>query len=254
LTPLTVISRALVVGGLAGARPALTLCCLQLSVALLTDGSSVPEGFRWLVHHYAIVAVGLLAVLEHFARTDPDLDEVLEIPSLVVGVVTAALLPVLLPALDGGVSAGPAAPAAPTAPDAGPSVVRAGLPEDLLGLQGGAILAAVMSSLALLWTRRRVMRAIGSLSLSQRWYRWLETGGVVGAMAVLALLPAVAAALALVVVLGSAAAGAAIWAAGATRDDLARRPCPGCGHKVRVEAVACPKCGVELTPPRPLEG
>lgn len=249
MTPLTIISRALVAGGLAGARPALTLLCLQLAIVLLTDGSGLPEGFGWLLHYAAIAAVAAMALLEHFARTDPDLDEALEIPNAIVGVVIAAMLPVLLPALDSA-EAGGAEPA-PTA-EASPLVARAGIIDSLRGSQGAAIIASIAASLLLLWVRRRVLTALGTLSLSQRYYRWTETGVIVGSMAVLALLPALAVALAVVVVVGSITVGGVLWLMGRQRDELYRHPCPGCGRKVRKEATVCPECQADLDPPRKL--
>lgn len=253
MSPLAIISRAIIAGGLAGARPALTLLLIQIGVAAFTDGSAVPDGLEWLVHVYAIAVVAVLAVVEHFARTDPDLDELLQVPNLIVGVLVAATIPLLLPALD----AEPTLPGAEEQPteeatSTGLVTANAGLPDGLFGMDGLMMLVAIIMSLALFWIRRQVLKAFGSLSLSQRYYRWAESGVIVGAVAVLVLLPVLTIALAAVVLLGSAAVGVSVWVFQKHRDDEARRECPHCKVRIRKEALLCPECGAEVTPERRL--
>jgi hypothetical protein len=254
MSPVAIIARAIIAGGLAGARPLLTLLLVQVAVGFFTDGSGVPEGLEWLVHTYAIAIVAALAVVEHFARTDPDLDELLQVPSVVVTLVIAATLPLLLPALD----SEPRLPweDRPTGDEASSSglvTAKAGMPDGLFGLEGLKLIAAVVMALALFWTRRQVMRAFGALSLSQRYLRWAESGVIVGAFAVLALLPALTVALAVLVMVGSAVTGVSLWTFQRRRDDEARRPCPQCEARIRKEALRCPKCGAEVEPRRRLE-
>ena len=126
------------------------------------------------------------------------------------------------------------------------------MPDGLFGMEGVKIISAIAAALLLFWVRRKLVRTLGGLSVSQRYYRWAESGVIVGSMALLVLLPVLTIALAAVVVLGSTAVGVTIVLVQRHRDDEARRACPECDARIRKEATRCPKCGQEIEPERGL--
>jgi hypothetical protein len=239
-------AQVIVAGGLAGARPALTLFILQLFAALFAV-EAIPQELSWIISVYAITAVGIAALIEHFARTDPDLDEVLAVPNKIIGTITAILISVLLIALRSG-------EAPPEEEHAKASLlVAAGLAalnRDIVLLVLAAVLAA-LSSLVVSWARGRVLAALDIMAVPGRFVRWLETGTVAGALALVLLLPVLSIVLAALLLVVSTAAGFLVRALERRRDELAREGCE-CGYAVRVEALVCPSCGKERTPSKVL--
>lgn len=245
MEPLTVLSRAVVAGGLSGARPALTLLLLQ-GFARFFAGASFPPETLWIIHEYTIVIVAAVALVEHYTRSDPDLEELMEVPNKVIGVGVSIMLSSIILQLGGEIS--PPEEAAPSNGEvAAVQVVMAGFPEGLLGLRGLTILLAVAASLGMSWVRKRVMLVMADASISERWWRWLETGAVIGAVAAISLVPLLAVVLAAALVVVGAAVGGAIWSVQKARDERARTDC-SCGKRVRKEAVYCPSCHAEITP------
>ena len=244
MEPITIVSRGIVAGGFTGARPALTLLLLQL-YARFFHQTEFPEGFGWIVHEYALVAVAAVAIAEHFVRTDPDFEEMMEIPNMIVGMMVSILLSIMVVAMGGELDQVQEITA--QLRESSWVVAHAGLPDGLLGLKGLTILSSVLASMGLGWVRRRIMASLASVSLSERWYRWIETGTVIGAITAIALVPILAVALAGLVVVGGVVAGASIWLVQSRLDARARVACE-CGHMVRREAQICPKCGAEIEP------
>ncbi len=245
MSPTIIISRAIVAGGLTGARPALTLALLQIYARWFHE-PDLPEGFEWIIHEYAIIAVAAAAVVEHFVRTDPDFEEMMEYPNMAIGLLVSIMLSVLVLSIGGEMSQVEAVTAS-GASGQGLEVLRAGWPEGVLGLQGLTVLASVLASLGLGWVRRKAMTTLAGVSISERWGRWIETGTVIGAVTTIALVPVLAVALAVVLVVAGVVVGATIWVVGNRVDARARTAC-ACGHRVRKEASVCPKCGAELEP------
>lgn len=245
MTPLQLICRALVAGGLAGARPTLMLLIVLVSIVIFSDASALPEDFRWLVHQYALIAIAAFVIVEYFARTDPDMEELLELPNAVISAGVAALLPALLPALDVSVDGLEIPGLTPDEPgDGSTPTVNASLFDG----QIFKVVIAMAAALLTFWLKRRVVTALSAASISQRYYRWLETGAIVGAMAALVLVPALTVLLAVVVVASSVALGTTVWFVQRRLDRRARRPCPHCDYGVRREALLCPECRTELEP------
>ena len=250
MSPVVVVAQVIVAGGLAGARPALTLCLLQVYVAVLA-AESLPPDLLWTVNGWAIAAVGLAALVEHFARTDPDLDELLELPNKAIGALSGVVVAALLVALRTGAGLDPGA----DEPGAEPGLLHAGLVADLRGSTGLLVLSAVCAvatGFVVGWARRRILSALDLMAVPSRAVRWVETGTVAGALALVLLLPILAVALAAVVVVGSTTAGLIVRGVERRRDELSRVACV-CGREVRVEALLCPTCGRELEPRRRLD-
>lgn len=246
MDPMTTIARVIVAGGLTGARPALTLCLLQLWVALFADEALPPE-LAWMVHAYAIAAVAVAVVVEHYARSDPDLDEVMNVPNMVIGGVAGALTSVLLLGMAGVEAGGGERAALEAIPFA-----RAGF------LDGGGwtmaivgALAASAASVGVAWVRRRLLAALDLLAVPARAVRWTETGTVAGALGLVLLVPVTAVLLAGVLVVGSVVVGVVVRAVDRRREELGRVEC-ACGRRVRAEALVCPACGRSLEPAKKL--
>jgi hypothetical protein len=237
------IAQIIVAGGMAGARPALTLFALQLFVALFA-AEAVPVDYAWLVSVYAITAVGIAALVEHFARTDPELDELLALPNAAIGAAAATLISGILVLL------GTEAESALGASSAALHLALAGFGAEALDglplIVVGAVLSVVMS-LLVGWTRRQLLAALDVMAVPGRLVRWLETGSVIGALALVLLVPVLAVALAVLLVVASSAVALVVRGVERRRDRVARRPC-GCGYMVRNEASVCPSCGEEREP------
>lgn len=244
MDPLTIISRGIVAGGLTGARPALTLFLLQLYARFFFE-PSFPDGFGWIIHEYAIIAIGVASLVEHFVRTDPDFEEMAEIPNQIAGVLVSIMLSVLIIAVGGQESDVPTSTESANA--LLPVTLNAGLPDGIFGLQGLTLLLSVGASLGLGWVRRRVISTLADVTIAERWWRWLETGGVIGAVTAIALVPVLAIVLAALIVLAGGGVGLSIWLVQKRRDASARVAC-ACGYMVRKEALLCPECGAELEP------
>lgn len=244
MDPVILIGQAMAAGGLTGARPALTLFVLQLYAAFIAQ-PVLPDAMGWVVHTYALIVVGALAVGEHFALTDPEFDELVEIPKAIVSVTAASLTAALVVSLGGDPQIwdlpADAAPTVTAMHSAGPTAA-------LLGIPGVAIGAAVASCLSLGWFRRQVMRAFEAMALPNAWWRWLETGTVAGGAAVVAFFPLIAVGLAVLILLVSLGGGGMIWAWSKRQDTKARRPCPSCSKAIRKEALICPACKTPLAP------
>lgn len=241
MDPVALIARIVVAGGFAGARPLLTLFVLQLYVALF-ETPDLPAGFDWLIHEYAIGAMGVLAIVEHFVRTDPDIDELLQWPSAAVGAGAAMVSAVLLASISGEVM-----PATEPTLAALPSLGVIAVSEMSLGMSVLGAALGVVVSLGALWVRRQIMDALNATSFSSRFTRWGETGVVIGAVVGILALPGAAVVLAILMVVGMAVAAFVVRAFEKAADEQSRRQCE-CGYLARNEATICPECKTSLEP------
>jgi hypothetical protein len=246
MDPITIISQSVTAGGLTGARPALTLFLLQL-YGLFLAKPTLPEGTEWLLNEYVVGVCGALVVVEHFVRTEPDFEEVMKIPNQVLGVVVAVGGALLLAGLG-------------EDPERWKEVSQRALiwtagggGEGAMGTLTVSMVLAAGSSLGLGWVRRRLMEALGALSLPSRWWRWIEAGGVTGVVAMVVLLPVLALVLALALALVTGATAGLVWWVQRIRDQRSRRDCPNpsCSARPRVEASVCPACKTALRPAEP---
>lgn len=236
MNALTIISQAIAAGGLAGARPALTLGLL-LAWSRFVSPATLPSGMDWLLHDITLGVVAVLAVVEHFVRTEPDFEEFMKIPNAISGVVVAMAGALLL----GGMGDDPARwQEVALVAGAGAGV----------GTMSAAVLLSAATSAALWRLRAWAFDAISDLSFLHSWWRWIEAGGIVGLVVLILSLPVLSIGVAVVLVLGSAAVGALIYSVQKKRDQAARRDCatPGCEYRVRREAVICPSCQAEVAP------
>ena len=245
---ITAISQALVAGGLSGARPLLVLFLLSLW-ARFGAVLSLPTDAAWMVHPVALGVLGSLALVEHAAAVDADVRALLRGPLAALAVVGGVWTARVVLLLDG-TGATVAAPAGPAgflagAPFPGGAFAWHG-PADAIALAAGAGAAAAVVAL-----KARVLAWLDGLLVPARWLRWLETGGVVGTLAAVLLLPVLAVALAILLT----ALTVAVWAGGRVvqraLDAHGRVPCPACGYPMRPEAVRCAGCRRDLDAPPP---
>ena len=233
-------------------RPAATLFAVQLLTAGLVHfgTATLPAGAAWSISPLAL-GVGLaVCVLEWLFQHTEGADELvrtLHADKLVAAALAmpATLLLVSLTAVaePGAVlTDGPATDLAL----ATQKLAESGRP---LAEQAGFLGLAVALNLALTWLRGELRDFVESVHLERIW-AWLETGGVVVGLVLLALAPAVGLVLVALFVL----AGAGVWvgsrAVAALLDAARRRQCLSCRRSIRVEAVRCRYCNAEAEPLR----
>ncbi|MGM0559101.1 MAG: hypothetical protein ACQEVA_22140 [Myxococcota bacterium] len=248
----------------AAARPAATFFGVQIVVALLVayDMASLTPTFSWMISVPALVVAGVLAVMETAAKHDPDIAAVLRdlhVDNMTgaFGAFTAALLFAALGMPESeaaGLIEGGSTLPEPGAGDVGENAsgvlgatATAATAEHNPAVQVGAVGGALGINLGLTWLRSELLEFIDDFDLGTLWAR-LETGGVIGVLVLLPLLPLIVFAFILVfgIVLGSAA-----WASKKAMDYIDQRSrveCASCGYEVREEASLCPECGAERQP------
>ena len=217
---ITLIGQALFAGGLTGARPFLTL--LVLAVASKLSGHVPPNDVLWLLSPYALVALAVLAYVEHEARTDPDFEQLLARPLQLLAVVAGVLVARLLQ------------------PSGDEVLATAG--------HAGVAAGAGLASLLVGELRRRLFDVFDEALSVEGIYARIEAGGIIGLLLVMVLLPVLASALLLLFTLMGIvlAVGMRGWAAAADR--AARVPCNHCQHARRREASRCPACKQAIQP------
>ena len=115
-----------------------------------------------------------------------------------------------------------------------------------------AVLAvSVLVYVAVSWGRLHVWRFLHASGLS-RWATWLESLGVLGLGLIAGLAPIVAGGAAMALAVPLVVGPFLVGTIDRARDRRRRRPCPECGHAVRVEASRCPSCLAHLDVQRPL--
>ncbi len=237
------------------ARPATTFFIVQAFVfgLLHYEVASLPASLHWAISLPALVAVAVVAVIENLALHDSDIGEVLHDAGIdkIAGAAGATTSMLLFAAL--GL---PEAEAARLAGD-----------DSLVGLFNGevwaasagtstatraAVVAAALATHAgLAWLRGKVVMLMADLDLGGVW-AGVETGGVIGVMVLVAVLPVVAAIVVVALMITFAVAGLGAQGLAMWLDRRRRSPCRSCETPVRHEASKCPNCGSSLSPSRVL--
>jgi hypothetical protein len=233
-------------------RPFLTLLLLVGVPTLLIDTNwwapsdwYLPKAQLWMV-----AGLLVLAVMEHVARSRALYAEAIErLPwdRLMVNVIVWLLY------VWGVTHTMEGAPlAAPAAPDLGEiskvdyvELAKTLAPQSLL------LVGSLSINTGAAFARRSALDLLRSFGMGGIAH-WLESFGVIGVVLVAVFLPVAAlllAALALAPVIFVVAAAKMVER---RIDQDRRRPCPSCGHSVRVEASLCPDCWTEIPIARPL--
>jgi hypothetical protein len=245
----------------AAARPAASFLGVQIIVAIMVaqEFASLPESMQWLISVPALVVAAVLAGLETAAKHDPDIAAILrdlQVDNLTgaFGAFTAALLFAALgipeaqaaALVEGARSAGGAGLAA----NAGgllDATATAASSEHGTALKVGAIGGALGLNLGLTWMRSQILEFVDDFELGRLWAR-IETGGVVGVLILLPLLPLIAFGFLLFFALVFVAVAFAVRLARRVADERARGGCETCDYQVRAEATLCPECKTEREP------
>lgn len=118
-----------------------------------------------------------------------------------------------------------------------------------IGEQAAILGAALALNLLLTWVRGEAREFVSQLHFDRLW-AWVESGGVLVGVVLLALAPVIG----LVFMLALSAVGVTImglWRLGGAAMDRARRTsCPACNERIRQEASVCKACRVAVTPMR----
>jgi hypothetical protein len=217
------LARLLSTSALAGTRSSLTLLLLALA-ARLELFAGFAGASAWMTSDLGLGLLLALVVLEELAEQDEDLQALFDLAAY---------------AIRGGAGALAAHSLHGAAELSGATGIE--LPEWGATLLGAGVAVGTHHLRANLHTQ---LVGLGDSLLSPRtWLAWLELGGVVGLAVAIVFAPMLALAF---VVLASLAGAAVIVAKRASEQRLFRRPCPGCGARVRVEASRCPSCKVAV--------
>ncbi len=248
MNPVVIISQAVATGGLSGARPVLTLFLLQL-YAYFVGETNMAGGLEWVLSPYVIGVLGALTVVEHYIRTDADFEQLMKVPNQIINTATAMMTAFLLVNMGYETNALPAAGTEVAASwDTLLFTAGAGTGEGQSMVMTVSVIAAGLMSVGVTWLRSQLVDFIDAMAVPSKWWRWIEAGGVAGLVTVVVLLPFLALAMAILVVVVSALAAGILWSVRRTREKLSRGPCPSCGYDLRQEASVCPSCGHEASP------
>lgn len=244
------IARATGAAFTATSRPALTFFLCQLAVALASRHgwvAMVPT-MQWLVG-IPMLVVGLVAtvveiLIEHSAQIE-------ELVRNVHGdklwrVAGSFFVGLLLISIGVESGANGAAAATPQQLDTVVSLANSGQPAWIKAL---VVAGTVGVTQGLTWLRALVLGWLDDLHLKSLW-QYVETGGVLGFLILLALSPILTVVLALVVTLVMVAVALAVRALDKRLDSSRRRACPSCGTQARDEALVCWSCKQALEPKR----
>jgi hypothetical protein len=235
-------------------RPALTFFVVQTMAAFSVrmDWATLPDGMRWLVSFPALGIAATLTVLEMLAQHEPEVSELLrelKIDHLLgaFGAFSAALVFAALglpeeearSLVEGSITG--------TGGDLTLAVESTVATQHPPSVQAAAIGGALSLNLALTWLRGHVHALLDEFDLKGIWQR-IETGGVVGLLAVIVFLPVLALGIITLMTLVLAAFGWAAHRAQQWSDARGRVPCAHCEHPVPAEALRCSACGSTLSP------
>ena len=251
-------------------RPGLTFAALQWTVAILVrlDHLTVAPSFAWLVSIPALLVALVLAVLETWARHDPDAAQLLRdlrIDHLLgsFGVFSSALLFVSLGLPEdeaGGLVSGEtptgglaAVKSASTGDDFALAVALAAGADQPNAVKVGVVTGALGLHTALAWSRSHILAFLAEFDL-ERFVARLETGGAVALLLGMLLAPYVATAFLAIATVALLVTAVGVRAAQRAADRACRVPCAACDHPIRPEARRCHSCGADCAPKTILEG
>lgn len=230
-------------------RPAATCFAAQLLAAGLVhfEVAALPAHAAWSVSPLALSAGFAASVVEWFLQHTEGANELAralhadKLISALLAIPTTLLLVSLTSLADASAATG--APADDLA-IATRMLAESGRPPLQ---QAGFLGLALFINLCLTWVRGEVRDFVESIHLERIW-AWLETGGVLACLLLLALAPALGFVIVLLLAVGSVALWIGSRAAAALADAARRRACPSCSRNIRVEAQRCRFCNVEVEP------
>ena len=236
----------------AAARPALTFFAIQVTVATLVsyDMASLPPRFAWLISVPAMTVALVVAALNTAAQHDPDVAAIardLHIDRVTGGLSTlsAALLFAALGLPES--MSGELATGATQSVGLLEAVSQAATGDRSAAAELAAVGGALLINLFLTHLRIQFLTILDDFELSRLWAR-VETGGTLGLLIVLPLLPLVAFGFLVVFALGLALLALTMHAAAEAVDAHLRIPCEHCDYELRPEASLCPECHTVRTP------
>lgn len=235
----------------ATARPATTFFVVQAVAAVLVHYGTVglPSELAWTVSWPAVVVAAVIALVENMAAHDADMAEMahdmgFDRAAGAIGTLAAVVLfaAMGLPSMEAVALGEPAAVSGLTTASSWASAA-----EQSSWTRIGVVGFAVVANLGLGWLRARFMAFVVDMNLAGVWAR-IETGGVLGVLILVVMLPVVAALVVLSLAAVLAVLGLGAQTMGRWWDARQRVACGACGASIRPEASACPKCGAVHTP------
>ena len=115
-----------------------------------------------------------------------------------------------------------------------------------------AVGGAVGLNAALIWARTQVLEFLREFDLATVWLR-IETGGAVGVLILLPLLPTLVMMVGLLFAFAFAVLTFTVRGVAHAHDRMSRVSCAHCDTKVRPEASICPTCHGQLEPTKLLD-
>jgi hypothetical protein len=247
------IARATGAAFTATSRPALTffLCQLAIALSLRHGWLAMDPSMLWLVS-LPMLGAGLVAtVAEVVVEHSDQIEEVMRNVHgdkvwRIVGSFFVGLLMISIGELAAAETVIPVATGSMEVLRTSAGVRETGQP---VWVDAVVVAGSIGLTQGLTWLRAMVLGWLDDLHLKKVW-QYVETGGVIGLLIVLAVSPMLTVVLALVVSLVMAVVALVVRAADKVLDESRRRPCPACGVRVRQEALLCWKCKTDLEPAR----
>ncbi len=116
-----------------------------------------------------------------------------------------------------------------------------------MGVKVATVLFSIGLNQGLTWLRGYLLEWLDDFHLKKIW-QYVETGGVVGFLILLAVAPLLILVLAGLVTLVMVGIAGAVKLQEKVADARRRRPCPACGHPIRTEAFVCWRCKTAVEP------
>jgi len=235
----------------AAARPFATLFAVQCIVLSLVHqhAASLPQGWSWLLSTPALALTGLAALLEWLTQHDAHAAQVLRALHLdhLGGMCGTLGTSLLFAALDVPQAHAATGPVRPEATELARAVQSALAGDRSVGRTVALVVVAVALNALFVAARKRLFDLMDDVHLGTVG-AWVETGGVLAALALLPFAPVLGVGLVALGAVAVALGGVAAFGIDRLADARARRPCPRCRAAIRVEASLCPQCRGGLVP------
>ena len=249
------IARATGAAFTATSRPAMTFFLCQLAIAMASRAGwiKMDPSMLWLVSIPMLVAGLIATVAEIFVEHSDQIEEIVRNLHAdkvwrVIGSFFVGLLMISIGVESAAETAVPALVSA-SAEQLGTTTAGLGDSGQPVWVKALVVVGSIGLTQGLSWLRGLVLEWLDDLHLKKIW-QYVETGGVLGFLIVLALSPMLMVVLAGLVTVVMIVMALAVRGLDKLIDKSRRHACPSCGERIRHEALMCWKCKTEVEPTR----
>jgi hypothetical protein len=237
----------------ATSRPALTFFLCQLAIAMASRAGwiKMEPSMLWLVSVPMLVAGLIATVVEILVEHSDEVEEVVRNVHIdkVWRVIGSFFVGLLMISIGVDSAAETVVPALASAEQLGTTTAGLGDSGQPVWVKALVVVGSIGLTQGLSWLRGSVLAWLDDLHLKKFW-QYVETGGVLGFLIVLALSPMLMVVLAGLVTLVMIVVALAVRGLDKMIDKSRRHACPSCGERIRDEALMCWKCKTEVEPAR----